>query len=216
MSEPSIEDVLRRLDDVFKEVRRQGRAAVSAQAAAESCLEAVQTLSAQRGEMRARTGRVEELNGSDDAEVRWLRALVPVADAVERVLGEAADLAARQPPPRRGLLRFLLGAQEEDSGATALVEGLRVLDEQMKETLGALGAVVDRPIGARVDPERHRVVGVLLSDGEDQAGTILEVVRPGYALGPVVVREAEVVVVVDARGRARGAEGDGRGAGGDG
>ena len=42
VSDPSLQELAARLDDLLKEVRRQGRAAIAAQAAAESCLEALQ------------------------------------------------------------------------------------------------------------------------------------------------------------------------------
>jgi GrpE len=192
------EDLARRLDDLLKEVRRQGRAAIAAQAAAESCLEAIREQSLP-GDLAA-----DEANGDDEAgeeSARWLRALIPVADGLDRVARQAAAIEAPHPPPsKRGLLRRLLPAPEPagDGGArvalAALSEGLRVLRAQLEGTLRDLGASVDRRAGEPVDSERQRVVEIRAPRPGERAGTVVEVVRPGYALGAKIVREAEVVV----------------------
>ena len=67
------------------------------------------------------------------------------------------------------------------------------LRESRGVTLADLGVAVARPLGAPVDPERHRVVGVQPVGAEEEPGVITAIVRPGYALGEVMVREAEVV-----------------------
>jgi molecular chaperone GrpE (heat shock protein) len=53
---------------------------------------------------------------------------------------------------------------------------------------------VDRRTGGPVDGERQRVVEVRAPAPGEPRGTVVEVVRPGYALGDKVVRETEVVV----------------------
>src|SRR5262245_22473582 len=70
MNELPCQDVAARLDELMIEVRRQGRAAIAAQAAAESCLEAVRELGDQP------SGDGEGVDGSEEA-ARWLRALIP-------------------------------------------------------------------------------------------------------------------------------------------
>lgn len=196
MSDPSMADIAARLDDVLKEVRRQGRAAIAAQAAAESCLEAV----------RAQAPLDDDDEGEDVA-VRWLKGLIPVADAVERVMRKAASPDASRPAPKRSLLGRILGGSElsktegvadDDRGRAALAEGLRVLHSQLEGVLADLGVEVDRRTGGPVDAERQRVVEVRPARPGEQAGNVVEVVRPGYALGERVVREAEVVVAAQA------------------
>jgi molecular chaperone GrpE (heat shock protein) len=206
MSEPSLQDLTLRLDDLLKEVRRQGRAAIAAQAAAESCLE----------ELRAQSSEGDPDDGGDDeaderaamaaAEegARWLRALIPVADAIDRVAREAAALDAPRAPVKRGLFARLLAPVEPADGRAqaALGEGLRVLRAQLEGTLRDLGVSVDRRTGGPVDGERQRVVEVRAPAPGEHRGTVVEVVRPGYALGDKVVRETEVVVTDgDAAGR---------------
>ncbi|MCH4859753.1 nucleotide exchange factor GrpE [Bifidobacterium pseudolongum subsp. globosum] len=45
-----------------------------------------------------------------------------------------------------------------------------------------------------VDPKVHEVVGLVPADDDGDAGTITEVVRPGYLIGDVVLRPSQVVV----------------------
>lgn len=195
MSDLPVQELATRLDELLKEVRRQGRAAIAAQAAAESCLEAV------RARPDAAADRQDEPPpAADDA--RWLRALIPVADAVDRVARQASALLT--PPPRRaparaGLFQRLLGHPpeppvESGAGQAALAEGLRVLQAQLEGALRDLGVDVDRRAGGPVDGERQRVVEVRPPRPGERAGTVVEVVRPGYALGAKIVREAEVVI----------------------
>ncbi len=210
MSDPSMQELAdeltRRLDDVLKEVRRQGRAAIAAQAAAESCLSALQAQTATRGdaddeEDDERGGDEVAVAAAEEA-VRWLRALLPVADAAERVVRQASALEVPRAAPRRGFFGRLLRTPEPDEGRAsraALAEGLRVLGAQLDGTLRDLGAVVDRRTGGPVDGERHRVVEVRPARSGERPGTVVEVVRPGYALdvrggGARIVREAEVVI----------------------
>jgi molecular chaperone GrpE (heat shock protein) len=184
MSDPSLHELATRLDDLLKEVRRQGRAAIAAQAAAESCLEAIQALP------------VEESDTSktaSDEGARWLRALIPVADALDRM---AQRTSALDRPLKRSLWQRVVGAPEPGGrhAHAALVEGLRLLHAQLEEALLDLGVDVDRSTGDSVDAERQRVVEVRAPLPHERAGTVVEVVRPGYALGAKIVREAEVVV----------------------
>jgi molecular chaperone GrpE len=194
VSELSPEDLARRLDDLLKEVRRQGRAAIAAQAAAESCLDAIREQAGRGPGNDDETSGERAAEAADAERVRWLRALIPVGDALDRVIRQAAALDA---PPRRerGWLRRLLPAPADDGRArAALIEGLRVLGAQLEGTLRDLGVSVDRRTGGPVDGERHRVVEVRPPGPGHRRGTVIEVVRPGYALDDRVIREAEVVV----------------------
>ena len=186
MSDASVQELATRLDDLLKEVRRQGRAAIAAQAAAESCLEAIQARPAAASEPSA-------ASATSDEAVRWLRALIPVTDAVERIAQRAAGLDA---PAKRTLLQRILRAPEADArhARAALTEGLRLLRAQLEATLHDLGVEVDRRTGEPLAAERQRVGEVRAAGPNERVGTVIEVVRPGYALGAKIVREAEVVI----------------------
>lgn len=185
MSEQDAE-LLPRLDELLKEVRRQGRAAVAAQAAAESCLTAVEAL--------ARRAERDPEPAPGDEPARWLRALLPTIDALDRAAAQATALIQRRARPRRGFLRALFrAAPDDDAEVNALLAGVEVLGAQLEAALGELGVVIDEPLGEPVDPERHRVVAVSAPRRDEPSGVVVELARPGYAIGTKVVREAEVI-----------------------
>lgn len=193
-------DVAGRLDDLVREVRRQGRAAIAAQAAAESCLEAVLGLQAAAPDDEALAGTDHAPGGgraSGDTARRdeaWLRALLPSLDGLDRVLATALALGARRAaePRERGFWPFRR-APARDGEVESLAEGLRLLRAEVAAALGALGVTIDRGEGAALDAERHRVVEVRPARAGEGADAIAEVVRAGYALGGRLVREADVV-----------------------
>ena len=197
MTEPSQPSLEARLDDLMKEVRRQGRAAIAAQAAAESCLAALQE----------RDEREQEHDDDGDEAERWLQAIIPALDALDRIVKQAAALAAPRPAAKPSIFQRLVHRAPpaaDDRAAHALAEGLRLLQAQLEGSLGDLGVTVDRRTGEAVDGERQRVVEVRPPRSAERLGTVVEVVRPGYALAEVIVRETEVVVAGSAaRGAAR-------------
>jgi molecular chaperone GrpE len=180
-SEPTLADIAARLDDLSRELRRQGRAAIAAQAAAESCLDALTGDAAPEGALQDATAGVE-----------WLKTLLPVADALDRVVGHAAALIERRARPGRLYRWFFARETASHSELHAVLEGLRLLRAQLEMALAEVGVVIDRRVGVPLDPTLHRVVEVRAQNAGD-TGLVLEVVRPGYALGELVVREAEVV-----------------------
>ncbi|SDT22290.1 nucleotide exchange factor GrpE [Actinopolymorpha singaporensis] len=88
------------------------------------------------------------------------------------------------------------GAQvgEQDS----LLEGVRAVLEQAVGVLAGLGFPrQDEEVGAVFDPARHEAVASVPS-AEVPAGTVLDVVRPGYGEGERQLRPAGVVVATKA------------------
>jgi molecular chaperone GrpE len=192
-AQPKDAGVLARLDDLVCEVRRQGRAAVAAQAAAESCLEAVEALRDHHGggDDGAPSSVAEAALRERDE--RWLRALLAPLDALDRVLAQAEASSRRAAAAGRPRFWFFGRTAARDADTEALAEGLRVLRAQLGAALAELGAEVDRETGVAADPERHRVVEVRAAAAGEREGLVVEVARPGYALGGRVVREADVV-----------------------
>jgi molecular chaperone GrpE len=196
----TLESLSARLEELTREVRRQGRAAVAAQAAAESCLDKLSASDARED----REDGEPEGQAAGAAADDWVRALLPVADALDRVVAQATAVAERGPrsePPRRGLLSLLSRGREapepgRDADLRALAEGLRVLRAQLAAALASQGVEADRRVGVPIDPEVHRVVEARPARAGEREGVVLEVVRPGYAAGGRVLREAEVVAAV--------------------
>jgi molecular chaperone GrpE len=199
MTEPdATNDLLHRLEAVVAEIRRQGRASIAAQAAAESCLESVQAL---RDEVACaladRDGAGAEAAETDDGVEPVVTALLPFADALERLERQAARMAADA--PRRSLLARLVGAPDTAHSLRTLSEGVRLLRAQLDDLLGSLDVEIDRRLGARVDPEAHRVVEVRPARDAEAPDTVVEIVRAGYVVGGRRVREADVVATTAAR-----------------
>lgn len=99
-------------------------------------------------------------------ELRVLRALLPVADDLERALGFAQ-------------------AKPED-----LIPGVKAVLENFKRALSGLGVEPVPGVGADFDPRYHEAIGML----EGEKDKVLHVYQEGYRYGPALVREARVVV----------------------
>jgi hypothetical protein len=217
-----LQNIEARIDELVREVRRQGRAAVAAQAAAESCLERLAEAQDREEEPPAEEAQAEKEAQAEDA--AWVHALLPVADALDRVLSQARAMVERNldpGEPKVGGLRpkarrlwSMLGRAPREmphrapremphrAGGPelqALAEGLRVLRAQLTTALESRGVTADRRVGVPVDPEVHRVVEVRAARPGERDDVVLEVIRPGYTAGGRIVREAEVVAAASRR-----------------
>jgi molecular chaperone GrpE len=170
------------VEQLAQEVRRQGRAALGAQAAAESCLDELRQLAAGRGAAAApRENSVDSLG--------WLRALLPVFDAVDSSAAQAQAIARQWRASR--WCRALPPLRHAARDAAALAEGIGLLQSQLAQALQQVGVEVDRAAGVTVDPARHRVLQVRAQAGT-KPGQVLEVLRAGYFVGNHCLRETEV------------------------
>jgi molecular chaperone GrpE len=116
----------------------------------------------------------------------------------KRVAGEAAqaakrgraDLVGQLLPVLDNLERALASSEAEESN---LIEGVRLVYEELKAVLQRSGIESYEPSGERFDPEWHEAVMTRPASGE-QAGSVLEVLEKGYRLDGQVLRPARVVV----------------------
>ncbi len=158
------------IESLLQEVKRQGRASVAAQASAEACLAAVGALAA----------KIEAAAPPETARFAWLEALLPVFDGLDRLTEAAATERVGPPWARR---------------SAPHADGLRILQSQLGRTLRGLGVDKEAPLGMPFDAGRHRAVSQVRRSGVVEP-TVDRVVAPGYVVGDVVLREAEVVVAV--------------------
>lgn len=91
-------------------------------------------------------------------------------------------------------------ALQAPSSDAALRDGLVLIQRGLLGTLEGRGLVVEDPLGARFDPERHQAVSYEES-AEVADGSVLRVLGKGYLFKERLLRPALVVV-------ARGADGD--------
>jgi molecular chaperone GrpE len=149
-------------------VRKQGRAAIAAQAAAEACLQAVAA--------RDRSERGEH----------WLSGLIPLFDGLGRAREQARELRTRVESARR--LPFFAAWPKDD--VVRLTSGIELLCRELDDALERMGVEIVSPESGAVDAELHRVVETRAGS---PAGHVVELVRRGYVLDGRLVREADVV-----------------------
>ncbi len=163
-----------RLAALASEVRRPGRAAIAAQAAAERCLALLQRLDAAPP-------------GGAAPAADWLGELGGVFDALGRAAEAGRALAGRARRPR--WLAWVPALHAERREIAAVAEGLGLLEQRLDAALGRLGVTVDREVGCPVEGRRHRVVATVPGAGPPR---VIRVLRPGYSVAGRIVREAEV------------------------
>jgi molecular chaperone GrpE len=149
----------------------------------------------------------------DDLRDKWTRAQADYANLRRRT---QADINAAVRRSQQGLLDGLLLAIDHLELALAtpatseetknLALGVRLTRDQMLQSLEREG-VRPVPPAQTFDPKLHEAVATVES-AELAPGTILEVLRPGYIWGEVVLRPAHVKVVAEAPAREPGTETD--------
>jgi molecular chaperone GrpE len=147
----------------------------------------------------------------DELRDKWARAQADYANLRRRT---QADIEAAVRRSQQGLLDGLLLAIDHLELALAtpatseetknLALGVRLTRDQMLQSLEREG-VRPVPPAETFDPRLHEAVATVEST-ELAPGTILEVLRPGYIWGDVVLRPAHVKVVAEAAAQEPGAE----------
>lgn len=138
-----------------------------------------------------------------DLEDRWRRALADLDNLRKRYArelereraAERARVAAQLLPVLDNLDRALAHASGDPG---TIVEGVRAVREEALAALTRLGFPRDEEVGVRFDPNRHEAVRVVESD-EVPAGTVVEVLRPGYGQDERRLRPAAVAVATSPR-----------------
>ncbi|MGB8941257.1 MAG: nucleotide exchange factor GrpE [Streptomyces sp.] len=148
---------------------------------------------AEAGEPEPRRLEVAEL------EDRWRRALADLDNLRKRYArelprereAERAKVAAAFLPVVDNLELALAHAGAEDPGA--IVSGVRAVRDQAVEVLRSLGYPRHEETGVPFHPEQHEVVSVV-EEADTPAGTVVQVLRPGYGEPGHQLRPAAVTV----------------------
>lgn len=134
-----------------------------------------------------------------ELEDRWRRAVAELDNVRKRVARdlerhrdeERMRVAEQWLPVLDNLDRALEYAEAE---ATPLLQGVEAVRQQALDVMRRLGFPrVDDEVGRKFDPNCHEAVGSV-ADQSAPAGTVREVVRPGYGEGRRQLRPAAVVV----------------------
>jgi molecular chaperone GrpE len=140
-------------------------------------------------ELRTRVSEAEDLRLRALADLDNLRKRC--ASQVGQAAADAkASVAAEWLPVVDNLDRALDHSQADPD---AIIEGVRSVRDQALRVLASLGYPRRDDVGASFDPARHDAVAVQ-SDPGVAAGTVIDVVRPGYGDGEHQLRPAQVVV----------------------
>lgn len=118
--------------------------------------------------VRKRQGR-DLATARAEERARVAAAWLPVLDSLDRALGHS------------------------DADEDPVAAGVRAVRDQAVGVLSALGYPRHEEVGVPFDPVRHEVVSVV-DEPSVAAGTVVEVLRPGYGDGPDQLRPAAVAV----------------------
>jgi molecular chaperone GrpE len=109
-----------------------------------------------------------------------------IASAQERGV---AKLAKELLPALDNLDRALEAAQEDDP----LLQGVRLVRNELSAALARVGIEQFAPLGERFDPNEHEAIAQQPIDGAE-TGTVAEVLQSGYRCNGTVIRPARVLV----------------------
>ena len=152
--------------------------------------------------------------GDSPTELHHVELQAQLADAEKRVLLAHADLENFRRRTRRdmqdqlryaslGLISEILDAvdnlnraieaHEKEPGATGLVDGVKLVAQQLTNTLQNQGCKKIEAVGQPFDPTLHQAVQIQASD-EVPPNTVLMDLRPGFQLHDRIIRPSQVFV----------------------
>jgi molecular chaperone GrpE len=107
----------------------------------------------------------------------FARDIIAVADNMDRALG-ALDKELRE---------------KADAATKALLDGVELTERELLKVLEKHGVKKFEPLGEKFDPNLHQAM-FELPDPSKPAGTVAQVVQPGYMIGERMLRPALVAV----------------------
>jgi molecular chaperone GrpE len=107
----------------------------------------------------------------------FARDILAVADNMERAL-QALDAELRE---------------KADAGVKALLDGVELTERELLKVLEKHGIKKFEPLGEKFDPNLHQAM-LEMPDPSRPAGTVVQVIQPGYMIGERVLRPALVAV----------------------
>lgn len=136
-----------------------------------------------------------------EAQNKYLYLYADFENYKKRVIKERSDLVKFG---HESLVRDLLQvadnldrALEHTANVEALVQGIRMVNQQLKDTLGRYGVKSIEALGQKFNPEQHEAVGQEKVAGEQDGqedGSIIREHQKGYTLHGRLLRPARVVV----------------------
>jgi molecular chaperone GrpE len=137
---------------------------------------------------------------------KYLRAVAEMDNVRKRAEREAADARAYGIAAfAREILNIAdhlaraleaVGPEERasaDNSLKALVEGVELTERDLQRALEKHGVRRIEPLGEKFDPHFHQAM-LEVQDESVPAGTVAQVIQPGYAIGDRILRPALVAV----------------------
>jgi molecular chaperone GrpE len=131
---------------------------------------------------------------------RYMRAVADLENFRKRTLREKDELRQfatsglmEDVIPIIDTLSLGLTAARQQTEVKGIVDGMTLVQEQLKTTLGRHGLKEVKPEGQRFDPNFHECISHQPS-AEVAEEHVMQVVRPGYTLNGRLLRPASVVV----------------------
>ncbi|MCF6733658.1 nucleotide exchange factor GrpE [Blastococcus sp. KM273129] len=129
---------------------------------------------------------------------RWRRAVADLDNLRKRYERDAAAQRARERAQVAAAWlpvvdHLELALAHATASPASIIDGVRGVRDQALAVLAGLGYPRREDVGATFDPARHEAVAATPTHAAP-AGTVLEVVRPGYGEGEQQLRPAAVVV----------------------
>lgn len=136
----------------------------------------------------------------DDFKEQLLRSLAEFQNYRKRMQTEQANIRAYATESLvADLLPVLdnfdrsLASLESGASAESVLEGVKMVDRQLRQVLESQKVVKLHPHGEAFDPEKHEAIAVESTD-EHPEDTVVHVLEAGYMLGDKVIRPARVKV----------------------
>jgi molecular chaperone GrpE len=131
---------------------------------------------------------------------RYMRAVADLENFRKRTLREKDELrqfattgVMEDVIPIIDNLSLGLAAAKQQTEVKGIVDGVTLVLEQFKNTLGRHGLKEVKPDGQRFDPNFHECISHQPS-GQVAEEHVMQVVRPGYTLNGRLLRPASVIV----------------------
>lgn len=188
------------------EVKDQARAEAEAEAAAEALADTDQHSEVTGDGDEPAMDRIAELEVElAAAKDQMLRALAEAENTRRRAerdrqeatkygaVGLARDLLTVSDNLRRALEAVPEEARETDGWAKDLITGVELIEREFLDAFGKHGVVKLEPLGKPFDHNFHQAM-FELEDPEKPAGTVVQLLQPGYCLHDRLLRAAMVGV----------------------
>jgi molecular chaperone GrpE len=84
----------------------------------------------------------------------------------------------------------------ETSDKETLQQGIQLIYNKIKNTLGEKGLVEVNPVGEKFNADQHEAITQLPAPTDNEKGFILDVIEKGYKLNEVIIRYPKVIVYI--------------------